>query len=133
MRFLLDTNVWIEILKGRNRLLLGRFSKTTRSDMATCAVVRGELMYGAEKYTDGPRRRMDVATLLGKVVSLPFDDACADRYGLIRRELELARRIIGPYDLQIAAIALEHDLTVVTGNVDEFSRVHGLRVEDWSI
>jgi tRNA(fMet)-specific endonuclease VapC len=133
MRFLLDTNVLITILKGRNPLLIERFFKTDRSELATCSVVLGELMYGAEKYSNVARRRMDVTKLLGNVTSLPFDDRCANQYGLIRHDLQIRRCIIGPYDLQIAAIALVHDLTVVTGNKSEFSRVHGLKVEDWSV
>jgi tRNA(fMet)-specific endonuclease VapC len=133
MRFLLDTNAWIRILKGRDLRLLDRFSRIApSSDLATCSIIRAELMHGAEKYTDVTRRRSDVSKLLDRAVSLPFDDACADAYGWIRHDLETRRCVIGPYDLQIAAVALVHDLTLVTGNLDEFKRVHGLRLEDWS-
>jgi len=62
---------------------------------------------------------------------LPFDDACAERYGIIRSELESAGTPIGPNDLMIAATALAHGATLVTNNVKEFSRVAGLRLEDW--
>lgn len=132
MRYLLDSNIWIEVLKAKRVRLVDRFTRTRIDEMATCSPVRAELMHGAEKYVDVEVRKEVVARALGKVVSLPFDDRCADRYGIIRHDLERRRCIIGPYDLQIAAIALVHDLTVVTGNVEEFSRVHGLRVEDWS-
>lgn len=132
MRYLLDSNIWIEVLKAKRVRLVDRFTKTRIDEMATCSPVRAELMHGAEKYVDVEVRKEVVARALGKVTSLPFDDQCADRYGIIRHDLERRRCIIGPYDLQIAAIALVHDLTVVTGNVEEFSRVHGLRVEDWS-
>ena len=63
--------------------------------------------------------------------SLPFDDACAAEYGLLRADLGRAGTPIGANDLMIAAIARHHDVSVVTHNVDEFSRVVGLRVEDW--
>ena len=132
MRYLLDSNIWIEILKAKRVRLVDRFTRTRIDEMATCSPVRAELMHGAEKYVDVEVRKEVVARALGKVVSLPFDDRCADRYGQIRHDLERRRCIIGPYDLQIAAIALVHDLTVVTGNVEEFARVHGLKVEDWS-
>ena len=132
MRYLLDSNIWIEVLKAKRVRLVDRFTKTRIDEMATCSPVRAELMHGAEKYVDMEVRKEVVARALGKVASLPFDDRCADRYGIIRHDLERRGCIIGPYDLQIAAIALVHDLTVVTGNVEEFSRVHGLRVEDWS-
>lgn len=131
MRYLLDTNIWIGILKARNARLINRFTSTRVSDLATCSPVRAELMYGAEKYADADARREEVVTTLDRVISLPFDDRCADQYGLIRHDLEIRRCIIGPMDLQIAAIALVHDLTVVTGNVEEFGRVHGLKVENW--
>lgn len=132
MRYLLDSNIWIEVLKAKRVRLVDRFTRTRIDEMATCSPVRAELMHGAEKYVDMEVRKEVVARALGKVASLPFDDRCADRYGIIRHDLERRRCIIGPYDLQIAAIALVHDLTVVTGNVEEFTRVHGLRVEDWS-
>ena len=133
MRFLLDSNIWIEVLKGRNGPLIDKFTQTPVSDIAACSPVRAELMHGAEKYKDTVARKELVINALDKVVSIPFDDLCADRYGLIRHDLEQRGCIIGPMDLQIAAIALVHDLTVVTGNVDEFGRVHGLKVEDWSV
>jgi tRNA(fMet)-specific endonuclease VapC len=62
---------------------------------------------------------------------VPFDDADAVEYAKIRQELETAGIVIGPYDLQIAAICVRHGLTLVTSNIGEFSRVHGLMVEDW--
>lgn len=133
MRYLLDTNVWIEVLKGKNLRLIGKFANTPTTELATCSPVRAELMHGAEKYNDASSRKMDVARALSCATALPFDDPCADRYGMIRHDLERRRCIIGPMDLQIAAIALVHDLTLITGNVEEFGRVHGLKVEDWSV
>ena len=118
MRYLLDSNIWIEVLKAKRVRLVDRFTRTRIDEMATCSPVRAELMHGAEKYVDVEVRKEVVARALGKVVSLPCDDRCADRYDIIRHDLERRRWIIGPYDLQIAAIALVHDLTVVTGNVE---------------
>ena len=70
-------------------------------------------------------------TTLAPFVSLPFDDQDAVEYAKLRHSLELAGTVIGPYDLQIAAICLRHAATLVTNNVREFSRVNGLKVEDW--
>ena len=64
-------------------------------------------------------------------VSLPFEDRAAIEAGRLRAELDSAGLPIGRYDLQIAAIAIVHDLTLVTHNTREFGRVAGLRVEDW--
>lgn len=133
MRYLLDTNVWIEILKGKNLRVAEKFANTRTEELATCSTVRAELMHGSEKYDDADSRKMDLAITLSRAISLPFDDRCADRYGVIRHDLEQRMCVIGPFDLQIAAVALVHDLTLVTGNMSEFKRVHGLRVEDWSL
>jgi len=65
------------------------------------------------------------------MVSLPFDDACAEICARLRRELEVVGLPIGPCDLQIASIALRHGLTLVTHNTREFNRVKNLKVEDW--
>jgi len=132
MRYLLDTNVWIEVLKGRNYRLISRFNGNSVADLAACTPVRAELMHGAEKYSDTGARKRDVVRALNQVVSLPFDDRCADLYGSIRHDLEVRPCVIGPLDLQIAAIAIMHDLVLVTGNVGEFSRIPDLKVEDWS-
>ena len=100
MRYLLDSNIWIEVLKGKNFRLVDRFTKTPIDEMAACSPVRAELMHGAEKYEDAGLRKEVVARALSKVISLPFDDRCADRYGMIRHDLERRRCIIGPMDLQ---------------------------------
>jgi tRNA(fMet)-specific endonuclease VapC len=68
-----------------------------------------------------------------RFASLPFDDAAANEFGRIRAALEAAGTPIGPYDMQIAAIALVHNLTVVMHNVREFGRIEGLQIEDWEI
>src|SRR5207302_1323483 len=70
-------------------------------------------------------------TFLAPFSSLPFDDACAVKCAEIRRALERKGEMIGPHDLQIAAVALRHNLTLVTHNTREFSRIAALRLEDW--
>jgi len=132
MAWLLDSNVWISLLKQRDARLIARCAVTPNETMFVCAPVRAELMHGARRYDDSEQRRAKVAALLSQFVSLPFDDLAADVYGRIRDELERERNVIGPFDMQIAAIALARNLTVVTNNVSEFRRVRELRVEDWS-
>lgn len=70
---------------------------------------------------------------MNRFTSLPFDDIAAERFGDIRSYLADLGTPIGPYDLQIAAIALANNLILVTHNVDEFSRVEGLQLEDWEV
>jgi tRNA(fMet)-specific endonuclease VapC len=132
MGWLIDTNCWISYLKGRNPGFAKRLASTCASDVFTCSVVLAELLHGARKY-DAPRdRELRVRKALSPFTCLPFDESAASTYAMIRDELERRTAVIGPYDLQIAAIALANDLTLVTGNTREFNRVSGLRVEDWS-
>jgi tRNA(fMet)-specific endonuclease VapC len=70
---------------------------------------------------------------LEQFISLPFDDLAATTFGVIRSQLEIKGTPIGAYDLQIAAIALANNLTLVTHNTQEFQRVEGLQVEDWEV
>ena len=72
-----------------------------------------------------------IATLRQQFVSLPFDDRAAEEYGKVRAHLTALGTPIGPNDLMIAAIALANQLTLVTHNTAEFSRVPGLTLEDW--
>lgn len=98
-----------------------------------CSVVVYELRYGAERSSDPPRGHAKLDLFLSPFISLPFDDQCARKCSEIRAELERTGRVIGPHDLQIAAIALQHGLTLVTHNTREFSRVAGLKLEDWEL
>ena len=85
------------------------------------------------RYLNGraPKVLQRLQAFLGAFQSLPFDDAAAEAYGRLRAELARRGTPIGPNDLMIAAIALVHDLTLVTHNTAEFSRVSDLRFEDW--
>lgn len=131
MTYLLDTNACIRLLNGTSPALVARIADSDPAQIALCSVVKAELLFGARRSA----RRADNLRLLESffepLASLPFDDACAERYGVIRSELESAGTPIGPNDLMIAATALAHGATLVTNNVKEFSRVAGLRLEDW--
>lgn len=131
MPYLLDTNVWIHYLKQPGSPIHAKLATLQPADVVTCSIVRSELLHGAEKYGDRNRRVAIVNQTLAPYNSLPFDDADAVEYARIRHELETAGRVIGPYDLQIAAICVRHGLTLVTSNIGEFSRVSGLMVDDW--
>ena len=132
MPVLFDTNVWIVLLKGRNPSILKHWQQLAPEDLRVCSIVQAELWHGAFKYGKPAERREVVDLWLAPYESMPFDALAADHYATIRHGLEQRGEMIGPNDLKIAAICLAHDLTLVTGNVSEFSRVPGLRVEDWS-
>lgn len=131
--YLLDTNACIRILRNTSRPLIDRFQRHDRSEIKLCSVVKAELFYGAQR----SKRKEDNLLLLqyffATLESLPFDDASADHYGRIRVELERAGLTIGPNDLMIASIARASGLVLVTHNMDEYSRVSDLRIEDWEL
>jgi tRNA(fMet)-specific endonuclease VapC len=131
MAFLPDTNVWISLLKNPRGKLDAKVRSQPLSDILLCAVVKAELWHGAEKYGNRERRRRALDMLFAPFASLPFDDAAAGHYAEIRHQLELQGRVIGPNDLKIAAIARTHGLTLVSSD-QEFIRVPGLKVEDWT-
>lgn len=133
MIYLLDTNVCARYLNGRSLAIRQRLRSTNLADIAVCSVVKGELFYGAMKSNNLEKTLARQQEFLKLFVSLPFDDDASFIYGKIRAELSAKGIIIGANDLQIAAIAMVNNLILVTHNVREFSRVNGLRFEDWEV
>jgi tRNA(fMet)-specific endonuclease VapC len=133
MIYLLDTNVWVTVLRHPTSSLAARFNALTPADIRVCSIVVAELRHGCLRSAKPAANRAGVDALLAPYVSLPFDDAAADQYAAIRHHLESAGQLIGPLDMQIAAIALANGCTLVTHNVAEFSRVPGLVIEDWQV
>lgn len=131
MRYLLDTDTCIAFLRERDAVIRQRLASVLDSDIVVPAPVRAELYYGAARSSVPARSRHAVDEFLARFHSLPFDDTAADAYGRIRADLAARGMPIGPNDLLIAAIALSHDLTVVTHNGREFGRITGLTVVDW--
>ena len=129
--YLLDTNACIRILKGTSASLAQRLRFVPRMQIRPSSVVKAELIYGARKSGRIADNLRVLEEFFGTVASLPFDDRCAEEYGLIREELERAGTPIGPNDLLIAATARAHDAVLVTKNVREFSHVADLRIENW--
>lgn len=133
MKYLLDTNVCITYMRGRNALLLQRFGLHAPADIVVCSVVVAELRYGAEASANPAKEHAKIDAFLAPYTSVPFDDGDARAFGEIRHALASVGLPIGPYDTMIAAIALARDLTLVTHNTAEFGRVTGLKLEDWEV
>ena len=129
--YLLDTNACIHIVNDTSPAVVARFSAESPATVRLCSVVKAELLFGARKSQRVARALAGLERFFQPLPSLPFDDECAHEYGKIHADLERAGTPIGANDLMIAAIARHHDLVVVTHNVDEFTRVAGLAVEDW--
>ncbi|MEM9273637.1 MAG: type II toxin-antitoxin system VapC family toxin [Cyanobacteria bacterium P01_F01_bin.143] len=133
MIYLLDTNTCIQYLNGRNSLVVNKLKSHKPNDIVLCDIVKLELYYGAYKSERKDQNLQVLNEFFQEFHSLSFDDQAAKKAGEIRAKLAGLGTPIGPYDLQIAAIALVHNLILVTHNIDEFSRVEGLSYEDWEI
>ena len=133
MIFLLDTNVCIVYLNRPNSNVATELHRHRLQDIAVCSMVKAELLYGAMKSQHPERTLEKQQGFLQAFQSLSFSDAAALLFGQIRAHLQSKGNPIGPYDLQISAIALANDLTLVTHNTREFSRIDGLRLADWEV
>jgi tRNA(fMet)-specific endonuclease VapC len=131
--FLLDSNACIGYLRDQKSLVAQRIHATPFADLSLCSVVVAELLFGAYASARPQANLAKVRTFGAQFLSLQFDDAAADLYGQIRFALESQGQPIGPNDMMIAAIARVHDLTLVTHNTGEFSRVPGLKIVDWTL
>jgi len=134
MIYLLDSNVWIGLIRRSSPVLATRYQAVAAAaDLRVCSVVVAELSYGCARSAKPVANRAALGALIAPYPSLPYDDAAADQFVTIRRHLESLGQIIGPYDMQIAAISLANGCTLVTHNTAEFSRVPGLLIEDWQV
>jgi tRNA(fMet)-specific endonuclease VapC len=130
LRYLLDTNICIRVLRERDERLRARFKAET-SGLCTSSVVLHELLFGAARSARPDHQREQVHRLMARMPMMPFDDEAADHAADIRADLSAKGRMIGAYDLLIAGHARSRGLIVVTGNLGEFLRVDGLRSENW--
>ena len=130
LRYMLDTNLCIRVLRDRPQGVRTRFNANAEA-LCLSDVVLYELLYGAERSNDPPRIRREVEHFAGRLTVLPFDSEAAAHTAEIRGDLERRGNVIGPYDLMIAGHARSRGLIVVTGNLGEFQLVLGLRCEDW--
>ena len=127
----LDMNTCIEFLRQRNPAINARIAMTSDGDIRICATVEAELYFGAYRSQRPVENVAALREFLARFRKIPFDDASAEEFGRLRAFLERKGRPIDLFDLQIAAIALVHGLTLVTHNTREFSTISGLSIEDW--
>lgn len=113
------------------RYVVNRMKEHSPDKIFLCSVVKSELLTGAYKSKVSEIILSRLNYFFEKFDSIAFDDNAAEMYGKIRSSLESTGLIIGPYDLQIASIALAHNLILVTHNTREFDRIDGIKLEDW--
>ncbi|WP_413175180.1 type II toxin-antitoxin system tRNA(fMet)-specific endonuclease VapC [Anabaena azotica] len=133
MKYLLDSNVCIQYLNQRSENIIQRLQDLSDIDIVVCSIVKAELFYGAMRTNNPAKTLQKQQEFLDRFVSLHFDDKCALIYGEIRSKLAAKGTPIGNNDLHIAAIAMANNLTLITHNTREFSRVENLKLEDWEI
>lgn len=131
IKYLLDTNIVIYTIKNKPEKVRKIFNEH-EGQMAISSVTYMELVYGYEK-SKNPVRNMEVVQgFVSRLSLLDYDSFAAQHTGQIRCELSKKGSPIGPYDQMIAGHARAHALTLVTNNIKEFSRVIGLRIENWT-
>lgn len=130
LKYLLDTNIVIYVIKRRPLAVLELFNRH-HGRMAISSITLAELVHGAEKSSDVPRNIAVVEDFVSRLMVLPYDDKAAWQYGNIRAVLEKLGQPIGLNDLHISAHARSNGLTLVTNNMREFERVPGLLLENW--
>ena len=131
MKWMLDTDTCIALIKRQPRDLIKRLQAKAVGDVGISSITLAELRCGVAK---SARRDQNGAALDRFLLPLDiaaFDDLAADLYGTVRAELETAGTPIGPLDTLIAGHAVSLNVVLVTHNVAEFRRVPGLRLEDW--
>lgn len=133
MKYLLDTNVCIKLLNGDVVSVAQRLARHDPEEICLCTIVQLELYYGAYRGTKTEQNLSKLVHFFAQFVVLSFDEASAKIAGKIRSQLNALGTPIGGYDLQIAAIALAQNLTLVTHNTREFGRVEGLVYQDWEV
>ena len=130
LRFMLDTNFCIRVLRDRPATLRDRFNAEA-DGLCISTIILAELLHGAAKSARPLHHRREVEGFAAMLDVLPFDADAASHAADIRATLERQGQTIGGYDLLIAGHARSRGLVLVTGNLREFTRVDGLRCEDW--
>jgi len=131
LRYMLDTNLCIRVLRDRPPSLRARFNAVAEG-LCISTIVLTELLHGAAKSARPEHNRQEVERFAARLEVLGFDADAAGHAADIRADLERQGQVIGGYDVLIAGHARSRGLVVITGNLGEFRRVPGLRCEDWT-
>lgn len=132
MKYMLDTNICIYIIKEKPEKVINKFHTLDVGDICISSITLAELEYGVEKSQYTERNRLALAGFLSSIEILSFSDKAAENYGRIRANLERQGNIIGAYDLMIGAHALSENLILITNNTKEFQRINNLSLENWA-
>lgn len=133
MKYMLDTNVCIDYMRGKNEHLALKLRSCPSDDVCISSITLSELLFGVQNSSDPLKNRGALNKLLVKVNVLEYDSLASESYGLIRSDLTKRGCLIGPLDMLIASHAKSRQLILVTHNTSEFKRVRDLDIEDWFV
>jgi tRNA(fMet)-specific endonuclease VapC len=131
LTYLLDSNVCIRLINNSSLAVTTRLASQQPEDILISTITQLELYYGAYRSAQQEKNLEILQRFFSQFTIIPLDPEAARIAGRIRAELAASGTPIGPYDVQIAAIAMANNLIVVTHNTKEFSRVNRLQIEDW--
>ena len=131
MRYLLDTNICIYLIKKRPTEVLEQFRQHSPKEVTISTITLFELQYGIEKSQYRQRSEDALTKFLLPLDLIDLDRSAAIEAANIRAQLERNGMPIGSYDLLIAGLARSMDMTLVTNNIREFERIVDLRLENW--
>ncbi|QHB16725.1 type II toxin-antitoxin system tRNA(fMet)-specific endonuclease VapC [Mannheimia pernigra] len=130
LKYMLDSNIVIYVIKYRPVEVLQRFNQNARK-MCVSSITAAELYYGAEKSGFSARNIAVIEDFLSRLTILDYQPKSAAHFGNIKAELAKQGKLIGENDIHIAAHARSEGLVIVTNNLREFERIEGLRLENW--
>ena len=131
MKYMLDTDMCVCVIKQRPKAVILRLRRTSVLDVCISAITLSELEYGVSKSSRPDRNKVALVEFLAPLQVVPYDDMAAQEYGRLRAYLEERGTPIGSLDTLIAAHALALNCALVTNNEGEFSRVPRLRIQNW--
>lgn len=132
MKFMLDTNTCIYIIKQKPPDVIERFNHTEISEIGISSITLSELFYGVSKSSKPEQNQMALTQFIAPMEILPYDDEASQYYGDLRAHLEKQGTPIGSLDMLIAAHTLSIACTLVTNNEKEFIRIPNLKIDNWA-
>ncbi len=132
MKFILDTNICIYIIKRKPSGVIERFKQAEISRIGISSITLSELLYGVSKSSKPEQNQIALTQFVAPLEILPYGNEAAQYYGDLRAQLEKQGTPIGSLDMLIAAHALSIDCTLVTNNEKEFIRIPNLKIDNWA-
>jgi tRNA(fMet)-specific endonuclease VapC len=129
--YLLDTNTCIFLINRKPLHVLDRLKGAMAEGVAISGITVAELQFGVYNSRNIEKNRIALTEFLAPFTIVDFDATDAETFGKIRSRLKIQGKLIGPYDMLIAAQAITRDMILVTNNTGEFSRIDELKIEDW--